>query len=148
MRRRNSFSTGVDKLQQWILGRRWYGVISPIVLKNVPKQRSAGLKWRKWKSPDAINQLFLKGHLPKYRSQSILPPFFLRFFFFLMWTVFKVFIEFVTILLLFFMFWVFGPEACGILAPRPGVKLTPPALEGKVLTTGPPGKSLNPPLLT
>ena len=40
-------------------------------------------------------------------------------------------------------FWVFGPEACGILAPRPVIKPTPPALEGEVLTTGPPGKSLN-----
>ena len=41
-----------------------------------------------------------------------------------------------------FMFWFFGPEACGILAPQPGIELVPPALEGEVLTTGPPGKSL------
>ena len=41
-----------------------------------------------------------------------------------------------------FMFWFFGREACGMLAPRPGIEPTPPALEGKVLTTGPPGKSL------
>ena len=41
-----------------------------------------------------------------------------------------------------FMFWIFGCEACGILAPRPGIKLAPPALEGEGLTTGPPGKSL------
>ena len=41
------------------------------------------------------------------------------------------------------MFWFFGPEAGGILAPQPGIEPTPPALEGKVLTTGPPGKSLN-----
>ena len=40
------------------------------------------------------------------------------------------------------MFWVFGREACGILAPRPRIKPAPPALEGEVLTTGPPGKSL------
>ena len=33
-------------------------------------------------------------------------------------------------------------SACGILAPRPGIKLTPPALEGKVLTTEPSGMSL------
>ena len=33
------------------------------------------------------------------------------------------------------------PEACGILVPRPGIKPTPPALEGGVLTTGPPGES-------
>ena len=39
----------------------------------------------------------------------------------------------------------FGPEACGILAPQPGIQPTPvpPILERKVLTTGPPGKSLN-----
>ena len=39
------------------------------------------------------------------------------------------------------MFWFFGPKACGILAPQPGMEPTPPALEGEVLTTGPPGKS-------
>ena len=40
------------------------------------------------------------------------------------------------------MFWIFGPEACGILASRPEIKPPPPALEGEILTTGPPGKSL------
>ena len=43
----------------------------------------------------------------------------------------------------------FGCEACGILVPNQGMKGTqverelgsPPALEGQVLTTGPPGKS-------
>ena len=38
------------------------------------------------------------------------------------------------------MVWFFC-EACGILAPRPGIEPAPPALEGEVLTTGPPGKS-------
>ena len=41
------------------------------------------------------------------------------------------------------MFWFFGPEACGILAPRPGIEPTTPALEGEVSTTGLPGKSLS-----
>ena len=40
-----------------------------------------------------------------------------------------------------FMFWFFGRQACNILTPWPGIKPTPPALEDKVLTTGPPGKS-------
>ena len=40
------------------------------------------------------------------------------------------------------MFWFFGCEACGILAPWPGIEPTPSALEGKVLTTGLPRKSL------
>ena len=31
---------------------------------------------------------------------------------------------------------------CGILVPQPGIEPTPPALEGGLLTTGPPGKSL------
>ena len=49
------------------------------------------------------------------------------------------------------MFWLFGQEAYGILALQPGIKSTTPALEGKVLTTGPPGKffphsALNKPL--
>ena len=59
-----------------------------------------------------------------------------------MWTIFKVFIEFVTILLVFHGFWFFGCKVCGILAPRPGIEPTAPALAGEVLTTGPPGKSL------
>ena len=48
-----------------------------------------------------------------------------------MWTILKVFIKFVTIL---FLLWFFGHEACGILAPQPGIEPLSPALEGKVLT--------------
>ena len=62
------------------------------------------------------------------------------FFFFLMWTTFKVFIEFVTILFQFHVL-VFGRQACGFLVPRPGIEPAPPALGSKVLTTGPPGMS-------
>ena len=39
------------------------------------------------------------------------------------------------------MFWFFSHEACGILAPQPGIKLTH-LKEGEVLTTGLLGKSL------
>ena len=38
------------------------------------------------------------------------------------------------------MFCFFGYKAYEILAPQLGVELAPPALEGQVLTTGPPGK--------
>ena len=54
--------------------------------------------------------------------------------FFFLWTIFKVIIEFVTILFLFYVL-------SGILVRRSGVRTVPPALEGEVLTTGPPGKS-------
>ena len=40
------------------------------------------------------------------------------------------------------MFWFFGHKAFGILAPGLGIEPTPPASEGKVLTTGPPWKFL------
>ena len=40
------------------------------------------------------------------------------------------------------MFCFSGHEACEILAPQPGIEPTPPALEGEVLITGLPGKSL------
>ena len=46
-------------------------------------------------------------------------------------------IKFVIMLLLFYILFFFDHEACGILAPWPH-----PALEGKVLTTEPPGKFL------
>jgi len=35
-----------------------------------------------------------------------------------------------------------APWACGILVLGPEIKLMFPALEGRFLTTGPPGKSL------
>ena len=35
-----------------------------------------------------------------------------------------------------------GPSACGILVPGPGTEPVSPALQGRLLTTGPPGKSL------
>ena len=38
------------------------------------------------------------------------------------------------------MFWLFGQEACGILATPPGTEPALPALEGEVLTTKLPGK--------
>ena len=69
---------------------------------------------------------------------------FLFFFKCLMWTIFKVFVEFVTITLLSYDFWFFsfGHKSCGLLAPpQPGIEPAPPALEGEVVITGPPGKS-------
>ena len=60
-----------------------------------------------------------------------------KFFFFLMWTIFKDFIEFVTILLVFFFnVLIFRPQGMWDLSS------SPPALEGKVLTITLPGKSL------
>ena len=38
---------------------------------------------------------------------------------------------------------IFDHKACGILLPQPGIEPTLPALQGGVLTAGPPGKSLN-----
>lgn len=35
-------------------------------------------------------------------------------------------------------------EACGILVPQRGIELVPPAVEARVLTTGPPGRSVRP----
>ena len=40
----------------------------------------------------------------------------------------------------FFMFWP-HQAACGILMPQPGIEPVPPASEGRILTTGLPGKS-------
>ena len=56
---------------------------------------------------------------------------------------FKVFLEFVTVLLLFYVVIFWGDVRCvGVLAPRPRIEPATPALEGEVLTTGPPGKFL------
>ena len=53
---------------------------------------------------------------------------------------FEVFIGFVTVFFCF-MFWFFDREAYGILAPPSSFEPEFTALEGKVLITGPPGKS-------
>ena len=58
-----------------------------------------------------------------------------------MWATFKVFMELAAALPPF-MPWPLGCEACGILAPRPGIEPAPAALEDEVPTTGPPGKFL------
>ena len=67
--------------------------------------------------------------------------YFVKVFFFDVYH-FKVFIEFITVLILFYVVFFSGHEACRILAPWPGMEPTSLALEGEVLTTGPPGKSL------
>ena len=43
-------------------------------------------------------------------------------------------------MLLYYVFFFFSCEACGILDPQPEIVPDPPALEGEVSTTGPPGK--------
>ena len=76
-------------------------------------------------------------------EQYGLTSYFIIFFkIFFMWIVFKVFIEFVTVLLWFYVLFFFSCKSCGILAPQPGIEPTPPALEGEVLISGPPGRSL------
>lgn len=70
---------------------------------------------------------------------------FLKNFFFLTWTTFKVFIEFVTVMLLFFVF-VFWAWGVWDLRLWPRLEPAPPALEDEVLTAGPLGKPLPLPL--
>ena len=73
-----------------------------------------------------------------YMTISIL---FFKVCLFLIWTIFKVFIEFVTILLLFYVL-AFWPPVMWNQSQLPGTEPASPALEGEVLTTRPPGKSL------
>ena len=58
-----------------------------------------------------------------------------------MWTIFKVFIEFVTLLLLFYV-WVLWPGDMWDLSYPTRNRSHTPAMEGEVLTTESPGKSL------
>ena len=68
--------------------------------------------------------------------------FFLRFFFFWCGLFLKSLLTFFYNIASVFMFWFICCEACGISSPQPGIEPAPPAFEGKVLTTGLPGKSL------
>ena len=58
------------------------------------------------------------------------------FFRLLLWIIFKVYIEFVIILLLSYVLFFFGCKVCGMLASLSLIKPAPPAMEGKVLTSG------------
>ena len=59
-----------------------------------------------------------------------------------MWTIFKVLLNLKQFCFCF-MFWVFDWKTCGVLAPRPGIEPAPSPMEGEVLTTAPPAKSLH-----
>ena len=83
--------------------------------------------------------LFFCPSSPAIDIYSFFLQLFKKLFFFLMWTIFKVFIDFVTILLLFCVLF-FGCQACEILAPQPRIELSPLALKGEIVTTGPSGK--------
>ena len=63
------------------------------------------------------------------------------FFFFLMWTILKAFIENLLQYCFCLMFWFFGHEVCPILAPQPGIDPALPALDSEILMTGLWGKS-------
>ena len=86
-----------------------------------------------------------EGHIG--HDQSLLPHsqctnlFILFLQILLMWTIFKVFIEFVIILLLLLLFFFWLRDRRDLSSPNRDQTLTP-ALEGEVLTPGPPGKSL------
>ena len=115
------------------------------------------LQMRKQKHRSSYYQLVMVGLGSAYMLSDSkvlvipLPPstwarafwfcFYFNIFFclFLMWTIFKVFIEFVTILLLFHVL-VFWPQSIWNFSTQPGIKPAPPALEGELLTTGLPGK--------
>ena len=59
---------------------------------------------------------------------------------FLIWTILKSLLKFLQWRFCF-MVWFFGCVAFAVLVPWPGIEPALSALEGKVLTTGPPEKS-------
>ena len=68
---------------------------------------------------------------------------FILFSIFLMWTIFKGYIELAAVLLLLRDFWSFGYKTCRTPSPQPGLEPTPPESEGEISAAGAPGKSLN-----
>ena len=115
--------------------------VKQVQLRHVPKQspKSRIKIWGWWG--------LVKQRNPNRDCQSWLPvgitgeQFFFKLF--LMWTIFlKSLLNLLHYCFCSMLFWFFVHEACGIPAPWPGIKPTTPALEGEVLTTGPPGKSL------
>ena len=97
-----------------------------------------------------ISLLLQRNWLRKWKESNICAMFYAYWGLFLkiFWcgAFLRSFLNLLTILFLFcfffLMFWFFGPEVYGILVPQPGIALAPPALEGKLLTTGLPWKFL------
>ena len=116
----------------WASFGRWWRTGKPGMLQSMGSQKS----WThlsNWTTTIEHSRISFRGNI-----EVSAPVLFLRLFWY--GPFFKVFIEFVTILLLFYVL-AFGCEACGVLVSQAGIEPTLPALEGKVLTTGPPGKS-------
>jgi len=105
------------------------------LLGIITKHTHAHLLWHSQSCPFDI----LKQHLLFSPIFYLLFLVFSFFSFKICWWLFKVFTEFVTILLV--LCFAFCLQACGILVLQPGIEPAPRAVEGKVLTTGQPGRS-------
>ena len=132
-------------------------MVLPYIKMNLPQVYMCSASWTLLPPPSSCHPSGLSQRTsPKHPVLCIEPGLVTRFiydilhismlkkiFFFLTWTIFKeVFTEFVTIQLLLYVL-VFGQKAYGILTPQPGLEPALPALEGGILTTGPPGKFLS-----
>ena len=120
--------TGIDREGTWFLGEKQSKSV-----RGETSTRFTGYKWKVWclgKGKVLKNQVALQ--LAQRLSQLGLSRLFC----------YESFLKSLLSLLQYCfcsMFWSWGHEACGILAPQPGIKSTSPALEGKVLTTRPLG---------
>ena len=91
-----------------------------------------------WPGPDFLSSRSVRTLFFHYTKSLLF--FFLRFFFF-WWVRFLKSLLNLLQYCFYFMGFFFNPEACGTLTLQPRIELAPLALEGEVLTTGPPGKS-------
>ena len=97
-----------------------------------------------WRIPNVHFQHWLSTALMSYIIKCLYDRSTWKSFFFFKFFDVDHFLSLFNLLQYCFCFYVlfFGREACGILAPQPGIEPTPLALEGEVLITGLPGKSL------
>ena len=110
-------------------------------------KKGEDVTWRdEWGIPhtEGPQMITVQTTIETKNLRPLLPPFFFKIYFLGGSSFLKVFIEFVTILFLFYVLGFGCCQACGILALQAGIKPIPPPLEGEVLTTGQPGKSLRP----
>ena len=107
---------------------------------NYPERREGkGEGISKWEASSHFKMFVLTGYLPvKIWAKTTMRKHTYSVYFY---RIFKSLFWIVTILFLFNL-GLFGHEACGISSPQTGIKPIPFALEGAVLTTGPPGISL------
>ena len=136
----NAWTGFTDEKLDWILDNSRCSPVVHVMRESGQKAEEKGLGWRHSASKGteaghrcfgditASNMLFIHHHCYRFGDSCICSHQLIKIFF---WCepVLKPLLNLLQYCFCFTL-WFFNHEACGILGPQPGIKPTPPALEG------------------